>query len=199
MSVQFSRRSVMLAATAGIAVSAAIPAKAGEGSFSPEYWSCYRRRIDLERFHAIDGDESEAFYAIIKTADDAFRAAKEALVQRGVAGLLDIIAFLRVDYWHSGHFVQPQGYVDRDHERMLRAAEKLAGVESWDVPNDLVRLVAEKEAREAARRAEWEAERERRLGLLRINLDRPNRCITLDNFDGEYLNEILTPENVSLG
>ena len=82
----------------------------------------------LERLHAIDAEETEELYAVVKTADDAFRTAKEALIQRGVQGLLDIVAFLRVDYWHSGHFVHPQDYVDRDQERFLHAVEALAGV-----------------------------------------------------------------------
>jgi hypothetical protein len=148
---------------------AALPAVAEQAptTFSPEYWACYHRQIELDRVHAIGGDENEEFYAVVKTAYDACSAAKEALVQRGVDGLLDIVAFLRVDHWQSGNFVHPQDYMDRDQERMLRAVEKLVGVEPWEVPADLVVLVAEQEAREAARRAELDAMRASRRSRLR--------------------------------
>jgi hypothetical protein len=47
----------------------------------------------------------------------------------------------------------------------------LAGVEPWEVPDWLVRLVDQAELREAARRAVWEAECERRRGSVRVNID----------------------------
>jgi hypothetical protein len=205
----FSRRTV-LSNAAGAAVAlptlaaAALPAVAKQSAaFSPEYWACYHRRIELERLHAIGGDENEQFYAVVKTAYDACSAAKEALVQRGVEGLLDIVAFLRVDHWQSGNFVHPQDYMDRDQERMLRAVEKLVGVEPWEVPTDLVRLVAEQEAREAALRAELEAARACRRNIVRVNIDRdyvykPDEFESR-NWQSEHLDEVLTPENVKIG
>jgi hypothetical protein len=171
--MSISRRTVLSnAAGAAIALptlaAAALPAVAEQSpSFSPEYWACYHRQIELDRVHAIGGDEGEEFYALVKTAYDARSAAKEALVQRGVEGLLDIVAFLRVEHWQSGNLVHPQDYMDRDQERMLRAVEKLVGVEPWEVPADLVVLVAEQEAREAAQKAEWEATRASRSSRLR--------------------------------
>jgi hypothetical protein len=173
MSNQFSRRSLMFTGAAGLAA-AAVPAKAAQNSFSPEYGECYRRCIELERARAApeaDDDGPFEWSNPVNVAHNAFSAAKQALVRRPVRGLVDIVALLRVQYWHSGHFVRPQSYVDVYEERTLRAVERLADVEPWDVPGWLVRLVDEAEAREAARRAVWQGGREERSRRIRVNIE----------------------------
>jgi hypothetical protein len=45
--------------------------------------------------------------------------------------------------------------MDAHQERTLRSVERLAGVESWEVPDWLVRLVDQAELPEAVPRAVW--------------------------------------------
>lgn len=174
MSEQLSRRCLMrtgLTGAAGFAASAAMPAIAAQSPFSSEYWECYRRFIELERERSApeaDEDGWEPSAPVLK-AQNACHEAQEALLRRPVETLIDVVALLRVDHWQSGHFVRPKSwlFIERERERALRGIEKLAGVAPWDVPDWLVRCVADADAREAARRAKWEAYCESRRGVLR--------------------------------
>jgi hypothetical protein len=191
MTEQLSRRFLMLSGLGGavsLAAVAGVPAKAAQGEFPPEYWECYRRCIEVERARAApEADDDDPFEPCgsVLEALNARHAAKEALGRRPVAGLIDIVALLRVQYWHSGHFVRPQSYVDVYEERTLHAVERLAGVEPWDVPRWLVRLVDNAEAREAARQAEWEAGREARSRRIRVNIE-PDSVYRSEDFDEAF-------------
>jgi hypothetical protein len=61
--------------------------------------------------------------------------------------------------------------MDAYQERTLRAVEGLAGVEPWEVSAWLVRLIDQAEFPEAAPRAVWEAECERRRGSVQVSID----------------------------
>lgn len=172
MSEHPSRRKIIitgLTGAAGLAASTAMPAAAApHGAFSPEYWECYRRYIDFEWVRAApEADEDDPFEPSnpVLKARNACNAAREALLQRPVKDLIDVVALLRVDHWRYDHFVRPCHGLFAERERALRGAEKLAGVAPWDVPDWLVRRVADADAREAARQAESYCESRR--GVLR--------------------------------
>ena len=148
--MSISRRSVLSSAT-GAAVAlptlavAALPAVAEPSpSFSPEYWECERRWIDLEQLKLSQAavHATEAEWDAQGETTDRYREAKDALLRRPVRNLFDVVALMRTDAWQAGNFVRVR-YQSGDQGTALKAAEMLAGTGTWDVPPELVRLEAE--------------------------------------------------------
>jgi hypothetical protein len=83
-----------------------------------------------------------------------------------VKNVFDIVALVRLAWWADGQFVRVEDYLENsDLAKILKAVEQLVGG-SWEIPEDLVRLCAEVEAKEAAK---FEAARARRRSIVRVD------------------------------
>ena len=95
---------------------------------------------DAYTYHA-----SEAEYKAEDAAFEHYKQAEAALTARGVTTLSDAVALMRTEAWRHDSFVREQ----YDGIRVsLELAEKVTG--HWHVPDDVIRLDAEMQAKEDA-------------------------------------------------
>ena len=162
-------------------------------TFSAEYYECERRWIAFERVRLSRADyhASEAEYKAEDAAFERYTQAEAALTARGVTTLSNAVALMRTEAWRHDSFVREQYDGIR---QSLELAEKVTG--HWHVPDDLIRLDAEMQAKEeayfASRPIRWDPDD-------CIGSSRSWRQTPLSAEDEEHLAEIVTPENVKIG